>query len=342
MDRRTPGHSVIGLCTLILMALLTACQGMGTADLSPGRGHPTGPRVLCVVAHPDDEVAFSGTLYKITTHLGGACDIVVITNGEAGYKYSTLAEVIYRRRLTDPTTGRSELPAIRQQEMREAARILGVRHVVFLSEQDHRYTTDPNEVLGPGTDVWNLERIRAELSRVLREGRYDFLFVHLPTPTTHGHHQAASILALEAVAAMEFDQRPVPLGSFWLRIPAESEEPTDEEEEATKRPFELPGFPITRQREDVLPFTFDTRQTFGFEDKLDYRIVKSWAVAAHKSQGRYQQLLGRGDMEAFRLFALPVEAAESRARELFRRLAEPQFAPVHYDEQGEVLTTPAK
>ena len=60
----------------------------------------------------------------------------------------------------------------------------------------------------------------------MREGRYDFVFMHLPTPDTHGHHQAASILALEAVAELEPTRRPVPLGAF----------PTGRNEERPKAP----------------------------------------------------------------------------------------------------------
>ncbi len=283
--------------------------------------------MLCVVAHPDDETAFAGTLYKTSTHLGGHCDIVVITNGEAGYKYSTLAEVVYRRRLTDPETGRSELPEIRQREMREAANVLGVHEVIFLSELDHKYTQDPGEVLGPDAKVWNLPRVRAELARVLAEGDYDFVFTHLPTPGTHGHHKAATILALEAIAAMPRAERPIPLAAF----------STTKDGDPPQHPYVLEGYPVTQQRDDVRHWTFDRTQKFGFENKLDYRIVTSWAVAAHKSQGTYQQLLGRGELEAFRLYALDAPHAVERADALFLRLAEPQFASLRYDTEGRLL-----
>jgi len=55
------------------------------------------PKVLAVVAHPDDETQFAATLYKISHEMGGTVDVVMITNGEGGYKYSTLAEPIYHR-----------------------------------------------------------------------------------------------------------------------------------------------------------------------------------------------------------------------------------------------------
>lgn len=316
-----------GSSVALLSVLLGTACGSAPRPRTPA---PGAPRVLCVVAHPDDEASFACTLFKIATHLGGVCDIVVITNGEAGYRYTTLAEVVYRRRLVDPVTGRSELPALRQREMREAADVLHVRDVVFLSEQDHRYTLDPNEVLGPGATVWNLPRVRAELARALERDRYDFVFGHLPNPKSHGHHQAATILALEAIAALPMERRPVPLGSFGRAKEPKADDPPPPA-------FGLDGFPITRQREDVGPWTFDCTQPFGFEDKLDYRIVKAWNVAAHKTQGRHQRLTPRGELETFRLFALDVPDAAARADALFRRLAEPQFLPVRYDAQGNLL-----
>ena len=310
--------------------LLTAAACTGVQHWSVGSAGTTGvdgPRVLCVVAHPDDETAFAGTLYKISAHLGGTCDIVVITNGEAGYKYSTLAESVYGKRLTDPAIGRTELPRIRQREMRAAADVLGVRNVWFLSEWDNHYTKDPLELLGPGATVWNLARVRGELARHLREGSYDFVFTHLPTEGTHGHHKAATILALEAVARISVEHRPIALGSYHAK----------KEGEPRDIPFELEGFPITRQYDDRGPWTFDRTQTFGFQDKLDYRIVTSWAVAEHKSQGTYQSLLGKGELEAFRRFAIEAPHADDRTQRLFERLAEPQFATLNYDEDGQLV-----
>ena len=196
-----------------LLLALAACTGAGTGarvEVTPRSG-AQGPRVLAVVAHPDDETAFAGALYKITTHLGGVCDLVVLTNGEGGFKYATLAERVYGAELTDESVGRAELPAIRKREMVDAARILGVRSVEFLGQTDHRYTTDVSEVLGEGAAVWNLALVRRELAEALAEERYDFVFALAPSTTTHAHHQAATALAAEAVLARPEGSRPVML-----------------------------------------------------------------------------------------------------------------------------------
>lgn len=284
------------------------------------------PRVLCVVAHPDDETAFAGTIYKISAHLGGTCDLVVITNGEAGYKYSTLAEDIYGLELTDEQVGRAHLPRIRKAEMRAAGAILRVHEIDFLDQLDHRYTKDEGEVLGRGARVWDLSRVRAHLDARLASGDYDFVFVHLPTPDTHGHHKAASLLALEAIARMPPERAPIALGAFH-----------QSKTEARDLPFAIDGHPLSAQHSDLGPWSFDRTQTFGHQNKLDYRIVTSWAVAEHKSQGSYQGLLGRGELESFRMFQLTPRDRSTHVERLFAHLAEPQFAALEYDEAGRRL-----
>ena len=109
--------------TLFLMAVLFA--GPVCAQ------QITGPRVLVVVAHPDDETAAAATIYKITHELNGMVDQCVITNGEGGYKYSTLAESYYGLELTDEAVGRANLPRIRKQELMNAGKIIGTHNIFF-------------------------------------------------------------------------------------------------------------------------------------------------------------------------------------------------------------------
>ncbi|NRA37117.1 MAG: PIG-L family deacetylase, partial [Planctomycetes bacterium] len=80
------------------------------------RSTAKGPLLLCIVAHPDDEAAFAATLYKANTFLDGVADLVMITNGEGGFKYSSLGESIYGYELTEEKIGRKHLPKIRAQE----------------------------------------------------------------------------------------------------------------------------------------------------------------------------------------------------------------------------------
>lgn len=324
-------RSLPNLAGLIPFALLSlvlagcaAVRGDAPGDLDVhrfvGRGGP-GPRILAVTAHPDDEIAFAGVLYKSASHLGATCDLLVITDGAAGFKYSTLAESIYGAELTDPAVGRARLPAIRRRELIACGEVLGLRQIVFLHQRDPRYTKDPAEVLAAGDAGWDVAMVRRSLDAVLRAGHYDFVLTHLPVPDTHGHHKAATVLALEAVAALPSDERPLVLGS--VHRPAGEALPAV--------PDELEGFPITRIRRDVGPFEFDRSQKFGYRDQLDYHIVVNWAIAAHRSQGTMQKLMGRSDVEGFFAYALPSSAVgPERVVAWFRGLAEPQFKTREY------------
>ena len=108
-------------------------------------------RVLIVTAHPDDESGFAATVYKITHELGGAVDLAVITNGEAGYKYSSLAESYYHLKLTNEETGRKYLPTIRKKELMLAGDIIGIGKYFFFDQQDNHFTLDVDTVF---REVW--------------------------------------------------------------------------------------------------------------------------------------------------------------------------------------------
>lgn len=278
------------------------------------------PEVLVVVAHPDDELQFTGLLYKLSQHLGGAADVALITNGEGGFKYATLAESIYGLPLTEEAVGRAELPAIRADEISAGCTLLGVRDLFFLGEKDHRYTQDVGEILGDGADVWDLDRVRTALHALLDARPYAFVLVLAPTPTTHGHHQAASLLALEVLAARPEATRPIALCTRLATADSPQPEP----------PELRPDFPLTALRQGVPPLVFDRTQPFGHRGRLDYTIVANWAIAAHRSQGTMQRLMGRGLSEHYFVFGISPPGAAERAQALFARLAEPQFAGRSY------------
>lgn len=80
------------------------------------------------MAHPDDEYYFAATTYRTAVELHGVVDQLVITNGEGGFHYSSLAEPYYHKTLTTEAVGRKELPAIRKEETLNAGRILGIQN----------------------------------------------------------------------------------------------------------------------------------------------------------------------------------------------------------------------
>jgi LmbE family N-acetylglucosaminyl deacetylase len=304
---------------LLLVALLAASCASPAArrfDVAqPSSG--TGPRVLGVIAHPDDELAFGATLYRLSHQLDATCDLLVITNGEGGFKYATLAEPLYGAALSDEATGRALLPAIRQRELRDSAHILGVASITFLGERDHRYTQDLNEVLGPDATAWNLPRVRRALASALAKGSYDYVLALAPREESHAHHKAATALAAEAVLAVPDERRPVMLVAN-VRSAADPLTLVYAQESGAK----------------AGPFVLDRREKLGHQAKLDYGIVVNWAIAAHKSQGSMQLYMGRGDREEFMLFGDRSAVASRRAEALFLRLREAQPPVREYEESA--------
>ena len=269
-------------------------------------GEPVRPKLLLIVAHPDDEYAFAATTYRLTRELGWAADLVVITNGEAGYRYSALAESIYGVSLTREREGRSRLPEIRRRETLNAGKVLGIRRHYFLEQQDSGFSTDSASA---PTSNWDREKVLAALTTLLHRERYDAVFTLLPTAQTHGHHRAATLLALEAVSGLAADRRPLVLGA---------------EPRAAARPSSrfdgLPDQPLSRTSGAAPALTFHRDTSFGYHNALNYQIVVNWFIAEHKSQGLFQTDCGKHQLEDFWLFAASGTDAARRVRNLAAQL----------------------
>ena len=288
---------------LLAAALHGAAAAQGTArpEEAPGGGTI---RALLIVAHPDDEYEMAGTIYKITQELSGVVDQVIITDGEGGYRYSSLGARYYGVDLTNEATGRAKLPHIREEEARRAGRILGIRHQWFLNERDDHFTLSADEAL----KSWRTRRVLRELAERLQKGRYDVVFVVLPTEDTHGQHKAASMLALEAVQDLPMNQRPAILGA--------QAGPRNAATYAT-----LSAYPITAMISSEPQFHFNRDVHFGFRDSLSYQIIVDWVIAEHKSQGLFQTKCGQDRFENFWVFAVSGDSAAARTAGIFERIS---------------------
>jgi LmbE family N-acetylglucosaminyl deacetylase len=271
-------------CVALLPALLLSLPDSGLAvERTAGQ-----PKILLVVAHPDDEYTFAATVYRVAKELGGTVDELVITNGAGGYHYSTLSEPIYGIALTEQAVAQKSLPEIRRKETLAAGRILGIGKHYFLNQEDAGFTLDPNA--GP-EQLWDTNRILSVLTKLLTVGRYQFVLTLLPTAETHGHHQAATWLVLKAVAALPAPARPAVLGGD----PGVASVPP--------APFTgNPQLPMTAVWPGAPVFTFDRNTSFGFHHELNYQIVVNWMIAEHKSQGLFQLSANKHDVERYWLF----------------------------------------
>jgi LmbE family N-acetylglucosaminyl deacetylase len=286
--------------TITRKRFLLSLAALPVPALNAEPAAPDQVRVLLVVAHPDDEYAFAATTYRLAKELGAAVDQVVITNGEAGFRYSQLAESYYGVALTHEETGRSRLPEIRKKETLAAGRILGIRKHYFLGQKDARFTLDASEA----ARIWDIETVSQFLVNVMRNGQYHFVFVLLPTADTHGHHRAAALIALEAARQLPAETRPVVLGGE----PAHAGE--------ALRAFHGDG--VARVKEGAPVFVFDRRRRFGRDDSLSYQIIVHWMMAEHKSQGLFQT--EQHDEERYWVFAASGENAAASTQALFARV----------------------
>jgi LmbE family N-acetylglucosaminyl deacetylase len=140
-------------------------------------------RLMAVAAHPDDEtLGFGGALARYASE-GVETFLVTATRGQAG-RYQN-------HRPGEPGhPGAAELGRIRERELRDAARALGVAHVTLLDYEDSRLDrADSREAV-------------ARIAHEIRAARPDVV-VTFPPDGAYGHpdHIAISQLATAAIVA---------------------------------------------------------------------------------------------------------------------------------------------
>ncbi len=117
-------------------------------------------RILVVTAHPDDpEFAAGGTVAKLVKE-GREVTYVIVTNGNKGSGDRTIAPPL--------------LAEIREEEQRNAARVLGVKHVEFLGYEDG--------------EVEDTRQLRRDVTRQIRRWRPDLIITQNPSRTYHNFH----------------------------------------------------------------------------------------------------------------------------------------------------------
>ena len=133
----------------------------------------TPERAMLVIPHPDDgESGCAGTVAKWVAE---GCHVlyVVATNGDKGS--------------SDPEMTSERLAAIRDEEQRNAARVLGVEEVVFLGYGDG--------------ELEDTREFRGQVVRQIRRWRPDVLFAMDPLRTeghTHRDHRISGLVAMDA------------------------------------------------------------------------------------------------------------------------------------------------
>ncbi len=134
-------------------------------------------RVLVVTAHPDDVDFGTAGAVAAFTSAGLEVTYCIATNGEAGG--------------SDRAMARTEMAALRQDEQRAAAAVVGVSDVRFLGHPDGR--------------VQATLELRRDISRVIRQVRPERVITQSPERNwefiyaSHPDHMAAGEAAVDAV-----------------------------------------------------------------------------------------------------------------------------------------------
>ena len=167
----------------------------GSPAISPAAELPDGPgilqqlrsfattgSVLYVAAHPDDENTQAITY--LARGRGYRTAYLSVTRGDGG------------QNLLGPQLGEA-LGVARTEELLAARRLDGGRQY-FTRAKDFGYSKSAEETLS----VWDRQAVVSDIVRVIRAFRPDVIVTRFsPRPSsTHGHHTASAVLAVEAFA----------------------------------------------------------------------------------------------------------------------------------------------
>jgi LmbE family N-acetylglucosaminyl deacetylase len=177
---------LLGAAVLFATSPAFAASAVPAAPLSAGeilqelRSFRELRSALYVAAHPDDEN--TRLIAYLTRGRGYRTGYLSVTRGDGGQNLIG-------------TELRDSLGVIRTQELLAARRIDGAQQF-FTRANDFGFSKDYRETLS----VWNRDQVLADMIRAIRTFQPDVLITRFSDQpgTTHGHHTASAILALEA------------------------------------------------------------------------------------------------------------------------------------------------
>ncbi len=140
-------------------------------------GQEKGRRIVVVTAHPDDEMGF-GSVLTHYARSGATVRLLCLTLGQKGFRSHTGID------------DGDELARVRERELRDSSRILGLEPPIVLEFVDQ-------ELLGPAQ-----ERVRRRVKEELTGLRPDVVVTFGPDGVTgHVDHRAVSCFVTEILQA---------------------------------------------------------------------------------------------------------------------------------------------
>lgn len=176
---------------------------------------PSGGSIMAIAAHPDDIESWCGGTLARAVDAGAQVRLLLVTSGDKGS--------------ADADADPAKIAATRENEAREAARVLGLADVAFLRYLDG--------------EVENSRELRADLVGWIRAWRPDVLFTFDPEHPEppylrHRDHVATGRAALDAVYPLARDPLAFPeqraqglaphrVGAVWLFASAGADRAVD-------------------------------------------------------------------------------------------------------------------
>jgi LmbE family N-acetylglucosaminyl deacetylase len=221
-DTKDPRASDASVVAAVARAIVDGgCERAAARDAAfvpasvPTWREPSGASPFDLVlytAHPDDEAMYAGGTMARLARGGSRVAFVTLSHGEGGRLLERGPDGGVEERRDYP---RSHVVAVRDREVADAARRVGVAHAALYPPEanvDDEYTTSCSETMAhwnaklPGGVAGALERlvedIRTRRPRVIitLDPRDD------PQASHHGHHKAAGVLT-DAAARLAADPR---------------------------------------------------------------------------------------------------------------------------------------
>lgn len=143
-------------------------------------------RILVTLAHPDDETFGCGGTIALHHQAGARITYVCATSGEMG------------RNMGRPISStRESLPELREEELRNACKILGIEDLRLLGLRDKTV-----EFVDP-------EWLAAQIRAIHDELKPDLVITYWPGYGVHPDHNAIGAATIRALASLPPEQRPV-------------------------------------------------------------------------------------------------------------------------------------
>jgi N-acetylglucosamine malate deacetylase 2 len=146
--------------------------------------------VLAVYPHPDDESFGKAGTLALYTKSGTPVTLICGTLGQMG------------RNMGKPFfANRETLPALREQELRDACEVLGIEDLRLLRLRDKTLEFEDPEILADA------------IENVISEVKPSLVITYYPRHGVHPDHNAMSAATVRAIKRMKMEERPVLWGS---------------------------------------------------------------------------------------------------------------------------------